>query len=117
MSGEACDCGAATDGPWADKHYSDCASLKPAEPREALARWMIAHSFATGHGDTFEALLDELSWQVAELRNHDTRPLTRALKKFAPDIAEMISSRWIKENKEADEALQRFTRVMAGETP
>jgi len=35
---------------------------------EQLAQWMIAHSFATGHGDTFEDLLKELAWQIEELR-------------------------------------------------
>jgi hypothetical protein len=35
---------------------------------ERLAQWMITNSFATGHGDTFEDLLKELSWQVKELR-------------------------------------------------
>ncbi|SRR6266576_3625730 len=39
-----------------------------AEARERLAAWMIEHSFSTGHGDTFEDLLKELSWQVKELR-------------------------------------------------
>jgi hypothetical protein len=41
-------------------------SMTPA--REQLAAWMIAHGFATGHGDTFEDLLKELEWQIAELR-------------------------------------------------
>jgi hypothetical protein len=36
--------------------------------KEQLARWMIRHGFATGHGDKFADLLKELSWQVAELR-------------------------------------------------
>ena len=27
---------------------------------------MIRHSFATGHGDTIDALLDELDWQLSE---------------------------------------------------
>lgn len=36
--------------------------------RERLAAWMIENSFATGHGDTFEDLLRELTWQVAEIR-------------------------------------------------
>lgn len=36
--------------------------------REQLAQWMIINSFSTGHGDTFEDLLKELSWQVKELR-------------------------------------------------
>lgn len=38
-------------------------------PLERLAQWMIANSFATGHGDTFEELLSELEWQVRELRD------------------------------------------------
>jgi hypothetical protein len=33
-----------------------------------LANWMIANSFTTGHGDTMEDLLRELSWQIEELR-------------------------------------------------
>jgi hypothetical protein len=36
--------------------------------REKLARWMIIHDFTTGHGDTFDDLLKEMSWQVKELR-------------------------------------------------
>ena len=35
--------------------------------RERLAAWMLEQSFATGHGDTFEDLLNELAWQIAEL--------------------------------------------------
>jgi hypothetical protein len=38
------------------------------DDREKLARWMIANGFATGHGDTIDALLDELDWQIKELR-------------------------------------------------
>ena len=34
--------------------------------REKVAAWMIARSFATGHGDTTEDLLKELEWQVRE---------------------------------------------------
>jgi len=34
--------------------------------KEKLARWMINHGYATGHGDTIEDLLDELDWQIAE---------------------------------------------------
>ena len=36
--------------------------------REQLAAWMIANGFATGHGDSMGELLDELKWQVDELR-------------------------------------------------
>lgn len=31
--------------------------------REALAAWMMANSYATGHGDTVADLLGELDWQ------------------------------------------------------
>lgn len=34
--------------------------------REAIAAWMIANSYATGHGDTVEDLLRELDWQHAK---------------------------------------------------
>ena len=41
---------------------------------EQLAAWMIANGFATGHGDTMEDLLRELTWQVAELRAVNNEP-------------------------------------------
>ena len=37
-----------------------------AAERNILAAWMIQFGFATGHGDTTEALLQELDWQIAE---------------------------------------------------
>ena len=33
------------------------------EGREAVARWMIEHGYATGHGDTLDDLLTELASQ------------------------------------------------------
>ena len=36
--------------------------------RELVASWMIQNGFATGHGDTLQELLGELTWQVKELR-------------------------------------------------
>lgn len=33
---------------------------------EALSAWMIANSYATGHGDTVEDLIAELDWQHKE---------------------------------------------------
>ena len=36
--------------------------------REALAAWMIEHSYATGHGDTFENMLKELVGQAEARR-------------------------------------------------
>lgn len=35
-----------------------------------LAEWMIRNSLATGHGDTFHDMLQELEWQIEELRRH-----------------------------------------------
>jgi len=40
--------------------------LAATEEREKVARWMIQHSYATGHGDTTEDLLKELEWQIKE---------------------------------------------------
>jgi hypothetical protein len=42
---------------------------------EAVAQWMIARSYATGHGDTIEDMLVELEWQAASR----TRPVVRSL--------------------------------------
>lgn len=47
---------------------SDGATLAVRACREQLAKWMIDHSFATGHGDSIEDLLGELSFQARELR-------------------------------------------------
>ena len=42
------------------------ADLVAAAEREKVAKWMIQHSYATGHGDTIEDLIAELDWQIAE---------------------------------------------------
>jgi hypothetical protein len=36
--------------------------------REVLAKFIMDHDLATGHGNTFEDLLKELSWQIKELQ-------------------------------------------------
>ena len=38
------------------------------EQREIVAAWMIHRGYATGHGDTIEALLQELGEQIDEHR-------------------------------------------------
>jgi hypothetical protein len=38
------------------------------DEKETLAKWMTHHGFTTGHGDTIEGLLNELSWQIAALK-------------------------------------------------
>lgn len=42
------------------------AQLVAAHEREKVAKWMIERSYATGHGDTIEDLLNQLEWQVRE---------------------------------------------------
>ena len=54
---------------------------------EKLATWMIAHGFATGHGDTLDDLLKELAWQVkaadtARARLEATDEMARALEEL-----------------------------------
>jgi hypothetical protein len=46
------------------------------EFREKVAQWMIENGFATGHGDTIDDLLKELTWQIAELRAPSTKDLS-----------------------------------------
>jgi hypothetical protein len=43
---------------------------------EQVAQWMIARSYATGHGDTIEALLVELEGQARGRWDKDARFLT-----------------------------------------
>lgn len=60
-----CDCGAETEGKWADKHASGCASLYRSES-STVALWMMGHGYATGHGDTIEDMLTELEAQAKQ---------------------------------------------------
>jgi hypothetical protein len=46
----------------------DLKQLMPMTDRETLADWMMRNGFSTGHGETLDDLLSELSWQVEELR-------------------------------------------------
>lgn len=45
----------------------DKAEEQLTEAREALANWMIANSYATGHGETVADLIGELDWQYRNL--------------------------------------------------
>jgi hypothetical protein len=45
------------------------------DAREAVAAWMIAHSYATGHGDTLDDLMRELIAQAIE--RNDKKPPER----------------------------------------
>jgi len=55
-----------------DKIAKDAWDAAKTAAREQLAAWMTAHSFSTGHGDSFEDLLKELTWQIEELRTKAT---------------------------------------------
>lgn len=47
---------------------------------ESLAKWMVHHGFTTGHGDTVDGLLNELSWQLSEKTTGEDvwRPISEA---------------------------------------
>ena len=49
-----------------ESHLERFANLVAAAEREKVSQWMIQHSYATGHGDTLEDLLEELDWQIKE---------------------------------------------------
>lgn len=34
--------------------------------KEAVANWMMANGFSTGHGDTVAWMLNEVAWQIDE---------------------------------------------------
>ena len=37
--------------------------------KEKVAVWMIQNGFATGHGDNLDDLLQEMTWQIKELKD------------------------------------------------
>jgi hypothetical protein len=49
--------------------------LAVAAEREKVAAWMVAHLYATGHGDTTEDMLEELEWQIAEREREACRDI------------------------------------------
>ena len=53
--------------------------------REKLAAWMMANSFATGHGDTIDDLLVELGGQIRELREVSARTRSDTLQEAAEE--------------------------------
>lgn len=53
-----------------EKAQPAAAILSVEQGREAVAAWMMAHGYATGHGETIEDLLVELEGQA---RDHAVR--------------------------------------------
>jgi 2-oxo-4-hydroxy-4-carboxy--5-ureidoimidazoline (OHCU) decarboxylase len=62
---------------------------------ETVAKWMIDHSYATGHGDTIEDLLKELEWQIRESEREACVALVEAyiVPGIAREMARIIRSR------------------------
>lgn len=53
---------------------------------EILAKWMIKHGYATGHGDFIEDLLEELEWQIEERSQRAVEVEREACAKVCADI-------------------------------
>jgi len=49
-----------------DSRIAHFAALVAAAEREKVAHWVRSMSYATGHGDTIEEMLDHLGTQIAE---------------------------------------------------
>lgn len=47
--------------------------------RERVARWMIRHGYATGHGDSIEGLLEQLIWQIQEQEKEKAAQMCEAM--------------------------------------
>lgn len=65
---------------WVFKLVCDAIAIE----REKLAKWMMQHEYATGHGETIEDLLEELKWQIKEQWNN----AAAAEREACADVAE-----------------------------
>lgn len=66
---------------WRSKADDQAATIARLEAdREKLAQWMIANSYATGHGDSIADLLKELEWHIARDRARLEAEIKRAMK-------------------------------------
>lgn len=70
-------------------------SSMPVGDVEKVAKFMLSNGFATGHGDSVDDLLNELDWQIKELR---------ATLPSAPnaDMKVLITPEWLKKRIESD---------------
>lgn len=59
--------------------------------RERVARWMIAHSYATGHGDTIEDLLAEL---VGHEREQCAKIAEQVVDRYYAGVAVKPGPKW-----------------------
>jgi hypothetical protein len=84
------------------------AALVAAAERNKVAQWMIDHSYATGHGDTTEDLLDELDWQITESWSKVVVASVEAEREACAEIAETPVS-----GEQDDITMQAKDRVAA----
>jgi hypothetical protein len=67
--------------------------MKQVSDRTKLADWMIENGLATGHGDSIDDLLRELSWQIKELRRRELHWSVQELDARATKLrAELLKS-------------------------
>jgi hypothetical protein len=59
------------------------AVLVAAAERENLAAWMMRQGYATGHGETVEDLLKELTWQIQE---NEREACAKVAESFDPNM-------------------------------
>lgn len=69
---------------------AQAAQMATDDAREKVAEFMLAHSIATGHGDTIEALLLELGAHIKhrekELAQYHWRPIAEIHEDFGPCV-------------------------------
>lgn len=93
--------------------------LKTAE--EALAEFMIAHSFATGHGDSHESLLGDLDWQLTDKEQRSqqletvAKSLRDALKEAIVHPVEGDGARWNGHNRKIHAAITSAQALLGNE--
>lgn len=59
------------------------AELVAAAERNKVAQWMMGQGYATGHGETVEDLLKELTWQI---RENEREACAKVAESFDPNM-------------------------------
>ena len=59
------------------------AALVAAAERNKVAQWMMGQGYATGHGETVEDLLKELTWQI---RENEREACAKVAESFDPNM-------------------------------
>ena len=59
------------------------AELVASAERNKVAQWMMGQGYATGHGETVEDLLKELTWQI---RENEREACAKVAESFDPNM-------------------------------